>query len=98
MSAGERRLWHQIKQRAGALTPELQRAIEQSFNVVRDSLTAAEMAKLVAGARSEAFVTALFLFCSIPASIATAAAPTSWPAWGARTLRCSCPTPHWLKP
>lgn len=65
MSAGERRLWNQIRQRAGRLAPELQREIEKGFRTVRDNLSTAEMARLIDGARSEAFITGLFDDASI---------------------------------
>lgn len=59
MSAAERRLWRQIKTEAARLTPEMQRSIERSFELLRDSLSVGEMAKLAEGVRADAFVSAL---------------------------------------
>jgi hypothetical protein len=59
MSLTERKLWRKIKRGVQAHGPGMTAAVERSFGLVRDSLSVAEMARLIEGTRSEAFAAAL---------------------------------------
>lgn len=59
MSRAERRLWRQIRARVGRTTPGMQRAIELSFDNIRDILTESEIIRLLDSTRSDAFITSL---------------------------------------
>ena len=60
LSHVERDLWDTIQKRAARLTPAMQRSIEKSFDLLRDSLSMGEIERLVKSGGAEAFIGSIF--------------------------------------
>src|SRR5512146_1186037 len=57
MSPAERRFWMAAQRRAAGLQPEIHRAILRAFQIIRDSLSDAELERLVASGQLERVLT-----------------------------------------